>query len=478
MTLPDYTLEVGGHDVTEDVLVGRASVTWSRGLDQMRVLSPPQAGEMSARLKNVDGDYLPDGATPLRPGDAAVLEAEYDGDTYPLFAGVLERPQQQGPEWRETVGLQAFGTLSRLTDKRGLSTALYQDIRTDEAIAVVLELCGLTPSDYELDAGLTTLRWWWLDGEDAFGALRALVASEGPGAMIYEDAAGRVVFRNRHSLWLDARSVSAQGDYGPGGLPLTAPWEYDDGLSEVVNVCTVLWRRREAAALGVAWELGESLTLAPGESRTVEASARSDAGGRDPLMDAVAPSEGGGDFVVSAGGIASVSLDRTSGARIAITLTAGAGGATVDELRLRAKRVGIASEAEVSNTVDTSASQAAHGVQSYPLEVRPEMDLLTAQDFANAVVGFYAAGRPQLRFSTYSRDASALEALLEREIGDRVHAEIPRLDVDGDFTVLYREDSVRQGVHEVTFGCEAALGLSNPFRADISVADGPDKAWF
>lgn len=324
------------------------------------------------------------------------------------------------------------------------------------------------------DEGKTTLAWWWLDREDAFSALVAIIASEGPGALLYEDGTGAVTFKNRHARILESRFTTAQANYGAGALPMLADPSYDDGISEVVNVCTVTVRRREAQSLDVVWALeGDPVTLGAGESRTFEARSANS----DPFEDAVTPSEVAGDFTVTFGAVTGVSLDRTSGARVAITLTAGPVGATVTGLRLRAELVPVVSETDITNIVDTTPSQEDHGVRPYPLGIRREIDPNVAQDFCDAVVSWYQSGRPRLVFQTLNQTQAALESVLTRDIGDRVHAEVTRRGVDEDFLILQRNDDISGNLHVTTFGCEAA-GAVTYFVLDDSELDSEDVlAW-
>ena len=102
----------------------------------------------------------------------------------------------------------------RLADFRGLtiSTAVYQGIRTGEAIDMILDECGWTGAR-DLDVGATVMPFWWEDNSDAFTALETLVRCEGPPAMLTVGSDGGIVFKDRHHRLLDAASITSQATW-------------------------------------------------------------------------------------------------------------------------------------------------------------------------------------------------------------------------------------------------------------------------
>lgn len=450
-----YTFRVG------DELLHPRELRWTRGLDQLQQLSPPRAGTLDATVNNHDGAYNPD-VSPLQAGQSVSLAADDGVTERPLFTGVLQRPEHRLRSFAERVDLSAWGMLSLLARKRGLTTAVYEGIRTDEAIGHVLDAAGwpANPSPEEplyrrLDEGKTVLRRWWLDGEDVFSALRTLLVSEGPGALLYEAGDGALVFKNRHAPLTEARLTGVQATFGRGYLPLTGEPEYDDGLADVVNQCSVTVQRREEGDLEAVWEQGSDCYVNAGQSRTLEAQAP----GTDLFVDAQTPDGGAGDFTVAFGSVAGMALNRTSGKRISVTVTAGSEATLLHGLRLRARRLSLlpGGETVVQNSLDASASIAEHGLRPYPLAVWPEVDPELAQDFANVVVWMYRDGRPQLRFETVNASDEALQDILDRDVGDRVRVVLERAGVDAECTVMQRADRLTRGlVHRVTFGTELA----------------------
>ena len=450
-----YTVQVG-----EEVVRPR-ELRWTRGLDQLQQLSPPRAGTLDAVINNHEGDYNPD-VSPLHAGLPVSLVGDDGGAEHPLFRGILQRPSHRLRSFAETLDLSGWGMLSLLARKQGVTTGVYEEIRTDEAISHILDAAGwpANPSPEEpiyrrLDEGKTVLRRGWLDGDDVFSALRTLLVSEGPGALLYEDGGGALVFKSRHAALTEARMTAVQATYGRGYLPLTGDPEYDDGLADVVNHCSITVQRREEGDLETVWELGSDFYINAGQARTIEAKAPGD----DLFVDAQTPTLGGGDFTVAFGSVTSVELNRTSGKRISITVTAGAGATLLRNFRLRARRLTLLAGGEtvIQNSLDASASIAEHGLRPYPLAVWPEINPEVAQDFANVVVWMYRGGRPQLQFSTVNASEEALEHVLDRDIGDRVRVVLDRSGIDSECTLMQREDVLGRGlVHRVTFGTELA----------------------
>ena len=331
-----------------------------------------------------------------------------------------------------------------------------------------------------IDTGKTTMDYWWLDNEDAFAALNTLKATEGPGCALYEDGTGAIVFKDRHARVTDTRSTTSQTTFssiaGAAEPLLSLPFEHDDGTADVVNDCTIDVKVRTLASLAQVWALGSTVTLAPDETRKYQAR-QSDS---DPFSGAVAPTTGGGDYAVASGSLASVpTLDRTSGGRVTITLVGGAAGASITGLRLRAQSLDVSSIVPIAATAVVAASQARYGVRSYPLAIRAEIAVNTAQDLCNAIVGYQQDGRATAAITVKGiQSASRLTAALVREVSDRVTIVNAGAGMNGAFyieSVAHRVDA--PSAHTTTFACEEA-SAATAFLIDTSSIDGADLIWF
>jgi hypothetical protein len=228
--------------------------------------------------------------------------------------------------------------------------------------------------------------------------------------------------------------------------------KYTTGIKDIVNVCSVNYSRRTAASLAAVWSLGTSVTLSAGESRSFVA--RSSSG--DPFTAAVAPVLTT-DYTVSAGSIASTSLDRTSGAQVTVTLTADAGGATVDSLQLRAQLVSVAASGSIANTVDASTSISRYGRRPFSYATWPEMAINDLQDFVNTIASTHSVAQPMVEVTAIATDDTSAAALLAREVSDRISIADPTSGFASDVFIEQITVCVTDaGKVAVTFGCTKA----------------------
>ncbi len=455
-----------GEDVTADALA-ETGISLYRGNDSARAISPPRVGELQAELSNRSGEYSP--GSSVQTGSAVRLRM----GTRDLWSGNLERPAQHPEQERQSTELSAVGTAARLKGVK-VSTALHENIRVDEAMGHVLDAAGWPASARSLSPARTTLEWFWADEEDAWDLLLSLYYTEGPGAMLFEGRSGEIVFRNRHQILTLTASNTAQTTVrSTGASPrIAGGFEHDYGVGHVINEASVRVVRRSAKALETVWTLGEPLELAPNEARKLNARGSSD----DPFKDAAAPVEGT-DYAVTAGSIASVVLDRTSGVSVELTLTAGPDGATMtgastapeaddstdsDEgLRMRASPVTVDGETLVVNRREASDSISRHGKRTLPSEyaIRPEIARNVAQDLADAIAAFYKTGREMVEAPLINSDAVTESAQLGRDLGDRIRieAESGNYDVGRDFHILGITHEIQnQRVLRTVWHCEEA----------------------
>ncbi|MCY4110304.1 MAG: hypothetical protein OXG11_14930 [Chloroflexi bacterium] len=462
-----------GENLTADVLA-ETGMKVHRGNDSARAISPPGIGDLQAELNNRSGEYSP-GST-LRQAQGRTLQVgsavRLRVGSRDLWSGNLERPAQHPEQERRSTELTALGVAARLRGVK-VSTALHENIRVDEAMGHVLDAAGWPASARSLAAARTTLEWFWADEEEAWDLLLSLYYTEGPGAMLFEGRGGEIVFRNRHqALTLTASNTAQTTLRSTGASPrIAGGFEHDYGVEHIINDASVKVARRSAKPLETVWSVGETLELAPNETRKLNARFGSGGSSGGPFKDAIAPVEGT-DYDLAAGSLASASLDRASGAWVELTLTAGPDGATVtapfDRLRagpsstldgdpstslrtgeseesdeglgLRARPVTVDSETLVTSRADAADSIARHGRRTLPSEyaMRPEIARNAAQDLADAIVAFYKTGREMVEAPLMNSDAVTESAQLERDLGDRIRidAESGNYDVEQDFRIL------------------------------------------
>jgi hypothetical protein len=208
-----------GDDMSQRI---RPGLTTRIGRDQLRALSPIAVGTADFEINNMSRDYYPENASsPIYPNVLPAREirvqATLSGVVYTPLRGVLDDFDINPDPDVKTIKASAVDALNSLKDTTA-TTALYPSIRTGDAIAAVLDAIGWPANARDLDSGATTLRWWALNGADAWTAIQDLVAAEGPPALLAADGTGSIVFRDRHHRYLSTLNSN------PGFEGTTTPW--------------------------------------------------------------------------------------------------------------------------------------------------------------------------------------------------------------------------------------------------------------
>lgn len=452
-----------GENVTSRTLA-RPGISILRGRDIQRTLNPPIAGSLHAELDNVSRDYSPEnGSSPLagylHPGhlvrvaiedgvaDAYDAPDPYDAPDYydgvaeiSLATGVLDDLIQHPERSRVSTEIPSIGTLSRLVGQR-VSTALYETITVDVAIGHLLDAAGWPAGERVIAVSTTVLEWWWVDNADAWDELQRLVNSDGPGATVYEDGDGYLVFENRHYRTVSPRSNVSQATIGASGTdPVMADLVYRPPIQNIINECTVEYRKREAQSLAVVWTLGQTLTLGQNESRTFLARHSSS----DPFKAAIVPVLST-DYSVSAGAVSSVSLNRTSGGSVALTITAGSDGATVTGLQLRAQLVSVAYSGQVTNQFIAATSINRYGIRTFTYPTRAEIDIDTLQEFTDTIVGLYREPRAQLDVVLFNHSQVNQTYQMTFRVSDRITITDPETGFNGDVFIEHISHQITRG---------------------------------
>lgn len=491
----------GEHDDVTAAVPDNPGLSVDRGRDQARSLAPPMVPAADFALLNDDRTYSQENpASPVYqlvvPGRAVSIAAThgtrrtyrshtgyretvpYRGRApYPLLRGLVDTIDQDATLGQRRVSFACLGLMGALRGRK-VTIPVQHDIRTDQALGILLDAVNWPADLRRIAVGDTTLLYWWADERDAWDAAVELLASEGPGAL-YEAGDGSVVFENRNYRTLADRSTTTQGTFydrargqrtrygdhvgyrshtpyrGGGGLYFTA-LTYDPGYRNIVNHATYATRRRALGSSGtVVWQYGAALDLSPGQSRTLLAKPS------DPFIGAIAPDEGT-DYTVS-GGTATVALTYDSGLSAIITVTATSGSPTISDLQLRATSLVVVSETTIENSVDASASIAkfspipnANISRDYAVAGWPEIDPNQAESVCNAWVSRYQTQRPIVTATLRNPDAAHMRQILEREISDRITIVEGNTGLSADVWIETKSIKVTTGGRavECVLGCE------------------------
>jgi hypothetical protein len=441
-----------GDDVTDRV---RGPVSCAFGRDQITALSPVVAGRGQFSLDNRSRDYSPRNASsPLfgkvKPARPVVVKRTVGATTYTIFRAHTDDSPINPDLESKTVTLSC---VDYLADFRGvtITTALYQGIRTGQAIGYILDAAGWT-GGRDIDTGATVIPWWWEEGADAFDALQKVLASEGAPALLTIDTTGAVVYRDRHHRLVRSASTTSQSTWRGSVIEpiMGTGFSYSDNWSNIVNyVSLAVDERQPTGDLVEIWSSPDVISLGSGEVRTIFVQTT------DPFFQAVTPVSGT-DYNVTAGSLASITISRTSGAATSITLTASGSGATLDSLAIRANSVPVVRTYQVQTTDSTSITD--YGQRSIPNGSEPVWASRNdVQAIANLLVLQRAQPLPLLnvRFLCQSTQTTRLTAILTSDISDRVTVIEPETQVNNACFVEYIQHNISSlAEHEVVFGLE------------------------
>lgn len=489
-------------NVSEDVssYVTKAKhVTVSWGRNDARATSDSGAGKMDVDLINTDRRFSPENpGSPIvgkiLPNTPARLNVTHpvSGSTATLFSGPLDdlsvNPNNAEKTFAATV-LDGWG----VPGSEALSTPVYSGKRTGELVEIVLDAIGWT-GPREIDPGATVVPYWWEEGTDAATAMKKIVDSEGPPAIAYVRG-GTFVFRDRmHRLFADevtttiiggspflVRSSRLRGGFSLRGSSSTSSttssygvfthikpagsgpdddfkiardsFSYDHGLKNISNAAVFQVDRRVPTDIAVVWSTESPISLGASETSTLIAQTD------DPFLYAITPVDGT-DYTLAAGTLA-VSLSRTSGQSVFITLTAGAGGALLSTgLTLRAVPLTVANTVQVQ--AEDTSSIGVYRRQKWPGTV-PWAGPGDALAIARRIVAVYATARPTVVFrftaspsmdaETYSR---YLAMALLLDVSVRITVRNDEILLDADFMVERVVHDIQQLglIHVVELHCQ------------------------
>ena len=453
-------------NVTRDAAAD-PGLTVDMGRDGGRALNPPKVPAVDFSLRNDHGRYSQESPTSpvyqlVTPGTPVRVTADFGAarlyrsatayrahvpyrglTTWTIASARIDEVTQSTPWGQQRVAVAALGSTSTLVGRQ-VTVPLKTNIRTDEAVAFVLDAAGWPSDKRAISFGDTLLLYWWVDERSAWEVLVELLASEGPGAL-YEDADGVLHFEGRNYRAITARCQTPQATFFDIGLTPSRPYrsdvryrghhlyrgatsalyfqslDYSPGWRNLYARATYGVNRRATGALAPVWSYGGDVTLAAGRSVTLFARPS------DPFQNAVSPVLGT-DYTVTSGSV-TVTLTYTSGVLAILTLVAGGSGALVrgptasptTGLQLRAQPLTRTAELIAASTIDTASSVATYlGLQTLSVAGWPEVDPATAQAVCDAWVSRYNVQRPTVTLRIQATDARHFEQIVGRRVSDRI----------------------------------------------------------
>lgn len=208
----DTRYKVAGEDITCLVYNQSSSIDTLEGRDTPRALSKSATSETAFQFTNQDRLYSPNNPLSVLGSNSATntpiqIRAIYEGRYYLLYNGFVDDYiiEQLQPDY-STVNITGIDTLGKLA-ATNISTGLFQNLRTGEAIGKILDEIGWPEGKRKLDYGATVIDWWWEDETNALDAVNALIAAEGMPAIVYVDDVGDFVFKDRHHRYISTFST-------------------------------------------------------------------------------------------------------------------------------------------------------------------------------------------------------------------------------------------------------------------------------
>jgi hypothetical protein len=453
-----------GEDATSRV--DKQDLTITIGRESQQTTGHSQTGSLAFALQNSDRALMPELSTsPLfgkvGPNKTVIFTGTAGAVTTTLLQGTLD-------SYQIDYGAVDYSFSATVLDGWGkpgtakLSTPLYTGIRTGTAIGLILDAIGWTGAR-SIDPGATSMPYWWAEGIDAATAVNQLVDAEGLPAIAYVQGS-TFYFRDRHHRILNTRSTTAQAlvtqIYPSGALGTdlkikTGSFQYDDGLTNIVNAVQFAVDLRQATPAQTVWSTDTPISLAAGDVQTVIAAAT------DPFFNAtVAMSVRSGVVVAT--------LDRDNGAAVSITLTASSA-SIIDSITLTGQSVPIARTVTITATDPSSVGN--YGPQDWPAGAPPFVNQYDAQAIATRLVAIYAARRPSLTFTLDGYTPALLATLLQMQISDRITVRNDIGGINTDFVIERLVFQVKQlDMLELTIGCQVAdpVQPTNIFQFDVA----------
>lgn len=419
----------------------------------------------------------------VTPGVPGTLNVTVGGSTTTLLTGVLDKFVYD--PYARTLS----GTIMDAWGKPGaekLSTPVYQGYRTGDLIGVVLDAIAWT-GGRDIDPGATVVPYWWEEGTDAATAVQKLIDSEGTPAIGYVEA-GVFVFKDRHHRLFDAVSTTSQGTFthvypegtGPAGQfkILAGSFAYTHGLDSIVNTATFEVDVRTPAAQAGVWSTDSPISVPAGTTVTVFASAA------EPFINAAAPTQItydvdgnriSGDYELAYGSLASMSLSRTSGQSLILSIVGGGTDALITQLQIPASPLAVARTQKV--TVTDTGSVVTRGTLTWPNEA-PWANVYDALAIGQRIVSVYAVARPVMTFEveaslTSSTGVAYLTQFAARKVSDRITVRNDLVGFNGECVIERVERFIQglgKGLVRLRITCEPVpdVGAANPFTFDVA----------
>ena len=501
-------------DTGEDVTARTLQCEWKRGSDYAsQLVGKAVAGTLTATLNNESADYSTfNTSSPLTgnlvPGRKVKLTGNDGSTTRTLWTGFLDSiepiPSANGAN---LARLKAIGPLGYL-NKFDVSTAMFASKKAGELIGEILDAAGWSDDDRDLDDGIVEFPRFWCERTKTLKALRLVEETE--TGLLEENAAGSIVYRDRHARSKDARSTASQATYSDasGSALAYSHISQIDPLKFIYNELRAKLQLHDGvwilgqSSLGVQTELGGDASVLWTHPETGSNSPGISAGATKTFT-AQYPSSGSAntaravdfwtDLTATTDYLANDSADGTSTnrtANITVSLTkraqsmdialANGHTGTVYMTKLQAQGHPVSANNEFEISASDATSQSTFGKRTYPHPGKFVPDAEEAQNWADFHIGAWKDPVPLLKLTMVgNRSTASLTDVMSREISDLVTVTATGgagLGISEDFfveSVHHQLDA--QLNHRATFTLSQASGYAGFFIVGTSSLDNSTR---
>ncbi|RDH76341.1 LysM domain-containing protein [Mycolicibacterium moriokaense] len=263
--------EVGGPDVikgTDDVIQQWdkyryyeysdrvVSMEWSQSMDPLYSV---QSAMGDLVLDNADGYlsgdnyFLPWRPVRLTMGFGNTMTSGQE--QVPQFVGVTEKaPTVDGTN--RTITYHIIDFMSTLYDRVLTGDVILTNVRTDEALDILFQAVGLSPTQYDLDLGFNFIPFLYFPAQTKFGDIaRKLMEAE--MGRIFMTETGRIQFHNRQHFT----------DFGVWVFDKHNVIEYTTlGEDDIINTVDIVSNVREVQAIQPYWQSSTVYQIPAGET--------------------------------------------------------------------------------------------------------------------------------------------------------------------------------------------------------------------
>lgn len=482
MPLPTLAVEVdwnaSGLFDSEDITADTESLDHLMGRGSNLGMADPAT--LTLVLSNDDKKYSPDNTgSPLYPNvksRRAVRVRVTSPVAKTLFLGRIDTLEAMPALDERRVTVQCYDEMVySLRESEKVFTHLTGSLPLREpdasgvgpftglAVHEVIDEQLLWPYGSNLDDGLSEMDTFWVDGDDGLTAVHDLVEEE--IGLFYLAGDGQAIFEDRAHRW-QADHLTSQATYtdaGAGALRYDDFSPYGFGVENSYNRARGVARPRESAGSLEIFELGESVPISPGETKTIITTWDNPASAFVSSSFVANTAADGSGMDVTANVAKVEGIKKATRAFLQLTNNGGSVAYIISAsvtMTIR-KRAGREAEFEVEDT----AAQADYGIRRFPFEPDKIGKAEKARDYAAIAVDMFKTPAPSVKLGFAAYDTTMLTEMLNRDISDRVTVVNDELGLSADYFV-----------EQIGYSLQAGEDGDKVFRSEMLLSRVPASA--